>query len=70
MKKVSLDLSRKEELSEAVGNCRKLPVLYDKSHKRLKEKVAMKNACNGVATALEFIETSDYFYFNSFISFF
>ena len=41
-----------------------------KSHKRFKEEDAMKNACDGVATALEFIKTRNYFYFNSFISFF
>ena len=68
MEKFSLDISRQEELSETV---RSFPVLYDKSHKRFKEKDAMKNACDGVATALEFIKTRNYFYFNSYyISFF
>ena len=65
MEKVSLDLFRKD-----CRNCRKLPVLYDKSHKGFKEKDAMKNACDGVATALEIIKTRDYFYLNSSISFF
>ena len=36
----------------AVENCLKLPVLCDKSHKGFKEKDAMKNACDGFATAL------------------
>ena len=42
-------------------NCGKLirsfPVLYGKSHKGFKEKDAMKNACDGVTAALEFIKT-------------
>ena len=67
MVKVSLDISRKEELSETV---RSFPVFYDKSHKGFKEKNAIKNACDGVATAFEFIKTPNYFYFNSFIPFF
>ena len=67
MEKVSLDISRKEELSETV---RSFPVFYDKSHKGFKEKNAIKNACDGVATAFEFIKTPNYFYFNSFIPFF
>ena len=58
MEKVSLDLFQKDELSETA-------VLCDKSHKRFKEKDAMKNASDGVATALEFIKTR-----NSLISFF
>ena len=41
MEKVSLDISREEELSETV---RSFPVLYDKSHKGFKEKDAVKNA--------------------------
>ena len=51
MEKVFLDISRKEELSETV---RRFSVLYE-SHKGFKEKDAMKNAWDGVATALEFI---------------
>ena len=51
IEKVSLDIPREEELSEIV---RSLSVLY-KSHKGFKEKDAMKNAWDGVATALEFI---------------
>ena len=51
MEKVSLDISRKEELSETV---RRFSVLYE-SHKGFKEKDAMKHAWDGVATALEFI---------------
>ena len=51
MEKISLDISREEELSETV---RSLSGLY-KSHEGFKEKDAMKNAWDGVATALEFI---------------
>ena len=64
MEKASLDISRKEELVKTV---RSFPVCT-KFHKRFREKDAVKNACNGVATALEFIKTGNYFYFNSFIS--
>ena len=58
MEKVSLDISREEELSETV---RTFPVLY-KSHKGFKEKDAAKNAWAGVKTAFEFIQPSNYFY--------
>ena len=67
MEKVSPEISREEELSETV---RSFPVLYEKSYKGNKEKDAMKNAWDAVATALEFIPTSNYFYFNPSISFF
>ena len=68
MEMVSLEISREEELSETVRQvfrfCTASPT------NGLKEKAAMKNACDGVATALKFIKTRNYFYFNSFISFF
>ena len=48
---------------------RSFSVSYDKSHKGLKEKDAMKNAWGAVVTALKFIPTGDYFYFNSSILF-
>ena len=67
MEKVSLDISREEELSATV---RSFQFSHDKSRKRFKEKDALKNAWDGFATALEFIQTGNYFYFNSFISFF
>ena len=67
MEKVSPEISREEELSETV---RSFPVLYDKSHKGFKEKDAVKNAWDGVVTALKFIPSCNYFYFNSSISFF
>ena len=51
MEKGFLNKSRAEELKETV---RSFPVLYDKSHKGFKEKDAVKNAWNGVATAEEF----------------
>ena len=62
MEKVSPEISREEQLSETA--------LYDKSHKGFKEKDAVKYAWDGVVTALEFIPTGNYFYFNSSISFF
>ena len=62
MEKAFLDISRKEELVKTV---RSFPVCT-KFHKRFREKDAVKNACNGVATALEFIKTGNYFYFNYF----
>ena len=40
MEKVSLEISREEELSATV---RGFPVLYDKFHKEFKEKDAVKN---------------------------
>ena len=67
MEKVSLDKSSKEELSEIV---RSFPVLYNKSRKEFKEIDAVKNAWNGVTTALDFNLTVNYFHFNSFTSFF
>ena len=67
MEKVSLDISREEELLETV---RSFLVLYDKPHKSFKEKDVVKNAWNGVAMTLEVIQTGNYFYFSAFISFF
>ena len=52
---LSLDVPLDEELSGTEG---------------FKEKDAAKNAWDGVATALEFIQTGNYFYFNPFILFF
>ena len=66
MDKVSLDISREEELWETD---RSSPGLQDKSHKGFKEK-DVKNAWDAVATTLEFIQTGNYFYFKPFISFF
>ena len=66
MEKVFLDNSREEELSETVRN---FPVLQVKYQKRFKEKDAVNNAKDGVATALEFIQIGNYFNFKPFISF-
>ena len=52
MEKVSLDISRDEELSKTVKS---FPVLYDKSQKGFKEKDSVKNAWDRVATAFESI---------------
>ena len=60
MEKFSLEISREEELSETV---RSFPVLNHKSHKGFKQKDASKNAWDGVATVLEFIQTGNYFSF-------
>ena len=49
MEKVSLGISREEELSETV---RSFLVLYDKSYKGFKEKDAVKNSWDGVVTVL------------------
>ena len=65
--KVSLEISRKKELLESIKN---FLVLYGKSNKGFKEKDALKNASDGAVTTLEFIQTGNYFCFNSFISFF
>ena len=67
IEKISLQISREDELWETV---RSFPVLYNRSLEGFKEKDAVKNAWDAVAEALEFIQTGDYFYFNSFISFF
>ena len=58
---------KKEELSKTP---RSFPVLQNKSHKGFKEKDAVKKVWDGVKTALEFIPTDNYFYFNSSISFY
>ena len=60
MESISLDISREEELSETV---RSFLVLYDKSHKRFKEKDAAKNTWDGVAAVLKFTQNGNYFYF-------
>ena len=58
MEKVSLDIfSRKG----TVGNCQKFSGFVQSPIKGLK-KDAVKNACDGVATAMEFIKTGSYFY--------
>ena len=54
----------------AVGNCQRFAISCDKFRKGFKEKDAVKNACDGVVKVLEFIQTGNYFHFNSFISFF
>ena len=51
MEKISLDISREEELSEAV---RIFSVLYE-YHKGFKVEDAMENGWNGIAKALRFI---------------
>ena len=66
MKKVSLDISREEELSENVSS---FQVLYSKSHNGFKEEVTMKNSRDGVATVLEF-NLKIFFFFNPLIPFF
>ena len=66
MTNISPEIFTEEELSETV---RGFPVLCDKSRKWFKEKDAMKNAWYGVVTALEFIQTGNYFYFNSYCIF-
>ena len=66
MENVSPEILRKEELSVTVIV---FPLLCDKSRKRFKEKDAVKNAWDGVVTALEFILTGNYFYFNSYFIF-
>ena len=66
MENVSPEIFRKEELSVTVIV---FPLLHDKSRKRFKEKDAVKNAWDGVVTALEFILTGNYFYFNSYFIF-
>ena len=67
IEKISLQISREDELWETV---RSFPVLYNRSLEGFKEKDAVKNAWDVVAEALELIQTGEYFYFNSFISFF
>ena len=66
MEKVFLDISREDELPETVRN---FPVLQVKYHKRFKENDAVNNTWDGVATALEFIQTGNCFNFEPFISF-
>ena len=65
MEKVSPEISREKELSQTV---RSFPILHDESNVGFKEKDAVKNAWDGVVAALEFIQTGNYFYFDSFIS--
>ena len=67
MEMISPKISKEEELSETL---RSFPVFYDKSHNGFKVKDAVKNAWDGVVTALEFMPTGNYFYFNSSVSFF
>lgn len=50
-----LNLKKEELLCEKL---REFPVLFDKSHKGYKEKVAVENAWNEVADGLDFIENS------------
>ena len=60
MEKISLDISSKGELSEAL---RGFPVLHDKSHEGFKEKDTLKNAWDGV----EFVPNGNYYYLNWFL---
>ena len=57
MKKVKkcLHISKKE-LTETV---RGLPVLYDKSNKGFKQQDVVKNTCNAVARALDFVRNGN-----------
>lgn len=64
MSSKSLNLRQEEMLCEKV---REYPVLYDKSHKGYKEKVAVENGWNEVAASLEFIENGKCFYFYFFL---
>ena len=52
-----MDISREEELWETV---RIFPVLQDKSNKGFEDKDVVKNAWDGVATALKYTETGHY----------
>ena len=67
MEKVTLDIFREEELSETIKSFPNLQGL--KSRKVFKEKYVAKNAWDGVARTVEFIQTSNYFYFNPFFHF-
>ena len=58
MERVSLDIYSKEEPLEIV---RSFPVLYEKSRENFQEKDAVKNAWDGVTTALELNLTFYYF---------
>ena len=53
--KKCLDISKKE-LRETV---RGLPLLYDKSNKGFKQQDVVKNTCNGVARALDFVRNGN-----------
>ena len=66
MGKVPLHIFREEELLNTV---RSFLVLYHKSQKGFKEKGDVKNAWNGVTKILEYIQTSNYFYFKPFLFF-
>ena len=54
---------------ETVGNCQNFSILYDKFLKGFEEKDAVKNAWDGVTTALEFNLTVYYFYLNLLLHF-
>ena len=60
MEKISLGISREEG---TVGNCRNFSDFVRHAPHRLNKKMLRK------ITAFEFIQTGNYFYFNSFISF-
>lgn len=53
-----LNLNQEELLCEKV---REYKILYDKTQKGYKEKVAVENAWKEVAEALNFVENGDYF---------
>ena len=61
MEKVSLDISRKEELSEKV---RSFSILYE-SHKGFKEKDAMKNGWDGRNSVEIYSGTISFIWLNS-----
>ena len=54
------------------SSCQKLSEVFQicMTHNGFKEKDTVKNTCDGVATALGFIQIGNYIYFNFFISFF
>ena len=58
MARKSLNLKEEELLCEKI---RDHPILYDKSHKGYKEKVAIENAWKEVSEQLEFVENGTAF---------
>ena len=62
--KRSFSLQEEELLCEKI---RSFPVLYDKSHKGYKEKVAVENAWNEVAKEVDFVENGKICVLNLFL---
>lgn len=62
MEKISLDISKKETVGGFL-------VWYDQGHERFKENDAVKNVCDGVTRALEFVQ-NDVFIFTFLIDIF